>query len=456
MALGRVFDHLPVADVLHCAQVCKAWLQQLDDDKARWQQFATAHNRPDVGEVPQLKAAVLHALGAHANLLAGRPTQQCNARHARFVRDVAWHPDGTRVLTTSDDGTARVIDASAGTEALRLWHRAAVNAQAHALCASWSPCGRHIATLPRMTTLRISAEDTGAPRVIVRHAGYVTAVRWSRDGTKVASASVDERVRITDALCGTSLWNLRQHWEDPVLSWGAVATQVLTADDAFTVHVVDIVTGVCVTRIRCADEIHDAQWNALGTRIAIWVYHETVGASEARIYDAQTGRLCLSTPSYVSPVWSPDGAQFMVAPANTVSIGDVASNAIFKRLEGVRVPHRLAWSPDSKKMALAHIEEAPRVYDVATGDCVASMSCMSEGVLHMQWAPDSSKLVVTASDGAVCVLDLATGAQIQRDMHHKKSVHAACWSPDGSQIVTASADQTARITDYGPRRAGAA
>ena len=62
---------------------------------------------------------------------------------------MAWSPDGHHILTASDDGTARIWDATTGDNTLTLTHTSWVTAVA------WSPDGHHILTASDDGTARI-------------------------------------------------------------------------------------------------------------------------------------------------------------------------------------------------------------------------------------------------------------------------------------------------------------
>ena len=63
---------------------------------------------------------------------------------------VAFSPDGTRVVTGSEDGSARVFDATTGTELSRQDHGGTVNAVA------FSPDGTRVATSSEDGSARVS------------------------------------------------------------------------------------------------------------------------------------------------------------------------------------------------------------------------------------------------------------------------------------------------------------
>ena len=76
--------------------------------------------------------------------------------HAGPVCSVSWSPDGTRLATGSEDGTAKVWDAAGGRELLTL----------------------------------------------KGHTGWVRSVSWSPDGTRLATGSEDGTAKVWDAAGG--------------------------------------------------------------------------------------------------------------------------------------------------------------------------------------------------------------------------------------------------------------
>jgi WD40 repeat protein len=121
-----------------------------------------------------------------------------------WVRAVRFHPDGRRLLTASEDGTARVWDLTtgqpcAGFDVLR--HRPgtlnAIYEGSGIKAARFSPDGRWIATSAADHTARLWDANTGLPvSEPLRHGGPVVDVQFSPDGRWLATASVDHTARV--------------------------------------------------------------------------------------------------------------------------------------------------------------------------------------------------------------------------------------------------------------------
>ncbi len=132
--------------------------------------------------------------------LAGR--EKFRARHGGWftmVFGVAFDRQGGRVATAGNDDTARVWDASTGTELLTVAHGGTV------FGVAFSPDGRLLATASAHGSARICDAGTGTELLKVTHGGGVFGVAFSPDGRLLATASGDKSARIWDASTGTEL-----------------------------------------------------------------------------------------------------------------------------------------------------------------------------------------------------------------------------------------------------------
>jgi WD40 repeat protein len=114
------------------------------------------------------------------------------AGHTAPVWAVAFSPDGTRVLTGSQDNTARLWDAATGKAVATLaGHTAPVEAVA------FSPDGTRAVTASWDNTARLWDAATGKTvATLTGHSGPLWAVAFSPDGTHVLTGSEDNTARL--------------------------------------------------------------------------------------------------------------------------------------------------------------------------------------------------------------------------------------------------------------------
>ncbi len=151
--------------------------------------------------------------------------------HTAPVTALAWSPDGTRIASGSDDTTVQVWDATDGRNVvtypehtapvtalawlpdgtgiasissdriMRMWNAISKepistdNAIEKTLLV-WSPDGKYVATAELENTVRVTERETGHEFRYRGHTALVTALAWSPDGKYIASGSDDNTVRV--------------------------------------------------------------------------------------------------------------------------------------------------------------------------------------------------------------------------------------------------------------------
>ena len=122
-------------------------------------------------------------------------------------RFAAFSPEGSRIVTASADGTARVWDAATGKViAIFSGHQSSV------FFATFSPDGSRIVTTSSDYTARVWDASTGELIALLRgHELSVTSSAFSPDGARIVTVSYDKTARVWDASTGKPIVVLRGH-----------------------------------------------------------------------------------------------------------------------------------------------------------------------------------------------------------------------------------------------------
>jgi dipeptidyl aminopeptidase/acylaminoacyl peptidase len=130
--------------------------------------------------------------------------------HTDGLESAAFSPDGRRIVTASDDHTARIWDAATGRELARL-----AGHESEVLDAQFSPDGLWIVTASRDRSVRVWRSATGdALAVFNGHDDAVESAAFSPDGRRIVSASDDGTLR---------LWTVRIPTLEQQLTWAQAA-----------------------------------------------------------------------------------------------------------------------------------------------------------------------------------------------------------------------------------------
>jgi WD40 repeat protein len=323
------------------------------------------------------------------------------------------------------------------------------------------------------------------------HRALVNGVRFSPDGTRIASASSDHTARVFDVESGACLALIEGHRDDVnAVAWSPDGTRIATASFDGTARVHDAATGARLAI--CAgheSDVNGIAWSPDGRLIATASDDGTVRLFEP---DGTPRGVLRGHTSWVDAVaFSPDGKLLASASLDrSVRVWDVASGACWTVLGDHHCTVKaVAWSPDGSLLATAAYDKQLRVFarddwaevfslhdtrmwnrslawsqgeTLVTGSfCRAPVrwrlgehraqtaDCLgSPGINALALSPDGRLAAVGCDDGGARIVEVATGRIVRERFDHQGAVLSAAWSPDGALIAFGGWDDRVALYDF--------
>ncbi len=375
--------------------------------------------------------------------------------HGGDVFSAQFSPDGQRIVTASSDKTARVWEAQSG----KLLATLAENV-GWGLSAQFSPDGQRIVTASSGKTARVwEAQSGNLLTTLQGHEGDVLSAQFSPDGQRVVTASSDKTARVWEAQSGKLLATLQGH-EKLVFSaqFSPDGQRVVTASFDKTVQVWEAQSGKLVTRLQGGlGQANSVQFSPDGQRIVTTHmdefspdYQRIVATHrDALVWDTESGKLLVALQGHESQVnsaqFSPDGQRIVTASDDkTVRVWDAQSGKLLATLQGHQERVVSAqFSPDGEHIVTASFDKTARLWEAQSSKLVATFGGHDFALLSAQFSPDGQRIVTAAK--SVQVWEVQSGKLLATLQGHENLVFSAQFSPDAQRVVTASNDKTARV-----------
>ncbi len=247
--------------------------------------------------------------------------------HTGGVIVAAFSPDGSRIVTASDDGTARVWSADGKAQPIVLrGHDGPV------LSAAFSPDGSRIVTASDDATARVWSADGTAPPIVLRgHDSSVVSAAFSPDGSRIVTASVDATARVWSA-DGTARPVILRGHEAFLLSaaFSPDGSRIVTASWDGTARIWSADGKAQPIVLRGHEPVLSAAFSPDGSRIVTTSYDGT-----ARVWssDGKAQPIVLRRHDTLSAAFSPDGSRIVTASQDgtarvwTINVESLASTA---------------------------------------------------------------------------------------------------------------------------------
>lgn len=371
--------------------------------------------------------------------------------HRDLLDSVTFSPDGSQILTSSHDGSAKLWNTQTGLvlQTFRDEYRIRIRS------AALSPDGKLVLTGNYDSAVTLWDAASGRQiRTFSGHLDAIETVAFSPDGNRIATGSHDGTARIWDAEIGMELRTFPVKSKVNRVGFSPDGKMLLVASPEM-VRLFDVDSGREL-RSFAHQSCFSAVFSRDGREILTGAYMASIR------WDASTGEKLLSYPGVgvvFSAVFSPDGKQLVTTTETEVVVFDTATGSRLRVFKPGQLDRCSVAFSVSGKEVLTGGKHSAILWDVDTGkeirrydgwlkgEALKNLDTQKVRTLkgHGKWAwtanfsPDGSKIVSGAADGTVRIWDARNGSQLQ-ELAAAKGYSGYVWfakfSPDGRKILT--------------------
>jgi WD40 repeat protein/tRNA A-37 threonylcarbamoyl transferase component Bud32 len=275
------------------------------------------------------------------------------------------------------------------------------------------------------------------------HSIQVTAMAYSPDGKKLASASQDRSLKVWNTGTGQEIFSART--KDNFVNGFAFSRDGtrLAGVENTVVEMWDADSGRLLHTFRLQGaNVHSAAFSPDARRLATGGMTFD-GEGELRVWDVERGReqftAKVSAGDVTSVSFSPEGKWIAGGSMDGITVWDATTGKSVRVLQARgRRSTAVAFSPDGTRLVSSGDETAIKLWDVATGAERLSIE-VPPGTIRkphrVSFRPDGTGVLDVFSD-VRAIWDASTGAMVSLARAHGHEVEAS--SPDGTRLVTST------------------
>ena len=351
--------------------------------------------------LPSPPVAVVQALCSASYSTWKRPFYTTELKHNGIVQTVTFSPDGSKILTASEDYTPKLWDIEGNILAELKGHTGPVT------CAVFSPEGLRILTASKDNTAKLWNIDGKILADLKGHTKDVSSAVFSPDGSRILTASDDKTAK---------LWNING--------------------------------GILADLKGHTDSVNSVMFSPNGEKIITAAADGT-----AKFWDLEgklLGNIKVSESRVISAIFSPDDNKFLTTSFDkTTKLWDLNGNLLAELKGHTYNVNTAVFSHNGSRILTASDDDTAKLWDL-NGKLLADLKGHTDKVNSAEFSPDDSRILTASYDNTAKLWD-TEGNILEELKGHSNIVSSAIFSTDGVRILTASYDNTAKLWDENGR-----
>ena len=322
----------------------------------------------------------------------------------RLSISVAFSPDGETIAIPNDYGV-QLWDVDTGQQKDGITGHIRAGLEG----ITFSPDGKTIAFGDNERNVQLWDVNTTQPKMVLSgHTRHVRSIAFSPDGNTIASGSYDKTAKLWDVNTGHTINTFTGHTKYVnAITYSPDGKTIATGSDDKTVRLWDAKTGDHISTLTglkntVTDVAYLPDGNTFvcslwfGCRVELWNVHSWERKGKFRLRSSK-----FSTP-----------ATFV------------------------------ACSPDSSTLATLAAKKSVQLWDLNTGESIATFKGHTDEVTSAAFSPDGTILATGSDDYTVRLWDIHNKTHLTTLQGHTLGIQSVAFSPDGSTLASLSYDGT--------------